>query len=106
MDTVPTESLLDETDFLAELATLEDGMTLTPRRYEAPSELLAAVRTRPPGKFVETRDTPDSIDPADDVPSVMQQIAAAGMFVLMMAVGAAGAAALFHDRLARILAAW
>jgi hypothetical protein len=105
-DTAAPESLLDEADFLEQFASLEDGMTAKPRQYAATSEVLAAVRTRPPGKFVEAIEPPQQMAAAEGPPPAMQQIAAIAMFVFMMAVGAAGAAVVFHDRVARILAAW
>jgi len=105
MDTATPESLLDEADFLEELASLEDGMTVKPRQYAATSEVLAPVRTRPPGKF-EATEPPQHMPAVEDGPSAMQQIAAVAMFVFMMAVGAAGAAMVFHERVARILASW
>jgi hypothetical protein len=106
MQTIATDSLLDEADFVAELATLEDGMTMKPREYALPSEVLAPVSTRPPGKFVDAQEPSARVEATDGDSSAMRQIAAAAMFVLMMAVGAAGAAAVFHERVARILATW
>jgi hypothetical protein len=39
-------------------------------------------------------------------PSILGQLAAAAMFVLMMGVGAAGAAVVFREQVARIVANW
>jgi hypothetical protein len=103
--TKTTDSLLDEMGFFSELATLEDWMTAQPRTYTSPSETLGPIRIRPHGKFADNPE-PSADVGADDGPSLLQQIAAAAMFVLMMAVGAAGAAVVFHERVARILANW
>ena len=52
----------------------------------------------------------DEAEPAavevQETPSILGQFAAAAMFVLMMGVGAAGAAVVFHEQVARILATW
>jgi hypothetical protein len=52
-------------------------------------------------------DEPKAVaDEPEDRPSIAGQVAAAAMFVLMMGVGAAGAALVFHEQVARILAIW
>jgi len=94
MQTLTGESLLDEAGFIAELATLEDGLTTT---RQSPL-------TTPPGMFVD--ESGPAADELEEAPSVLGHLAAAAMFVLMMGVGAAGAALVFHDRVARILAIW
>lgn len=109
MQTANTESLMDEAGFLAELDGLEDGMTGTQRAAAVIAELPVPARTTPQGKF----DDEEHIAPVVSVErdggdrlSIGQQVMAATMFVLMMGVGAAGAAAVFHERVARILATW
>ncbi len=80
------ESLLDAADFLAELEGLEDGLTN--------------------GRGSPRPVTPVVDDVAGDESTMVGRIALAALFVLMMGVGAAGAAAVFHERVARILASW
>lgn len=101
------DTLLDEADFLAELVNLEDGMPLKPSVYKPISDLPIAVRATPPGKFPEPAPHADPTHEEDEAgPTIGGQIAAAAMFVLMVGVGAAGAALVFHERVVRILAAW
>lgn len=121
-------SLLDEESFMSELKNLEVGLT-SMRKAPSPIEqdnidsvglamfdLPAPVRT--PGMFVDDGDamaadderlTP-KIDEVGNVivhgPSLRWRVTAAAMFVMMMGVGAAGAALVFHDRVARIVAVW
>jgi hypothetical protein len=61
-------------------------------------------RTTSPGRFVEADDA--SAEEGDAVVSLPGRMAAAAMFVLMMGVGAAGAAVVFHTQVARIIATW
>jgi hypothetical protein len=112
MQTIAPDSLLTETSFLAELASLDEGMTVKrrsplpaveQRAYEPFPELPVPVRASPPGMFA---DEPLAAADVEDGPSALGQLAAAVMFVLMMAVGAAGAAVVFHEQVARILAVW
>jgi hypothetical protein len=108
MHTVAQDSLLDESDFLAELSSLEHGMAVKPRPLSEPTEMPSPVRMFPPGKFVDEPQSYAAIvedaegDQGNDAP-VLGRLAAVGMFVLMMGVGAAGAALVFHDQVARIL---
>jgi len=105
-------SLLNESGFLRELASLDDGLTTKPQppaaagamRYEPLPDVSTPVRTMPPGMFADVPE-PAAAE-IDDAPSVLGQFAAAAMFVLMMGVGAAGAAVVFHEQVARILATW
>lgn len=124
-------SLLDEDSFMSELKSLEVGLT---SMRKAPSaiqqesvdsigmamfDLPEPVRT--PHMFVDDDDAIEAdvkrltprVDDAgragSDIvhgPSLLWRMTAAAMFVLMMGVGAAGAAAVFHERVARIVAAW
>lgn len=105
-ESVP-ESLLDEADFLAELSSLEHGLAEKPRPRTELLELSTPARTTAPGKFFEPVGKPaepaPSVEEEDNSP-VVGRLAAAGMFVLMMGVGAAGAMLVYHERVARILA--
>ena len=112
MPTVVSDStLLNESGFLRELESLDNGL-LTQRRsslpvaeqrYE-PMPDSSPARTTPPGMFAD--------EPAEAAVEVAEghalfgQFAAAAMFVLMMGVGAAGAAVVFRDQVARILVTW
>ena len=125
------ESLLDEATFMAELGNLQAGLTSlqeSPRPLEPPVEPSVDVsgkssaRTRTldsfdwpepveaPGMFVDEAPVEQMTDGVGnelvDGPSLLWRITAAAMFVLMMGVGAAGAAAVFHERVARIVATW
>jgi hypothetical protein len=95
------ESLLDEADFLAELATLEDGMTTRRRSPLALEDHAYEAVSREPAFEPLTLS-----EEREGAPSLLQQVAAAAMFVLMMGVGAAGAALVFHAQVARILVLW
>jgi len=121
-------SLLDEDSFMSELKNLEVGLTSV-RKAPIPIDedgidsvglamfdLPEPVRT--PGMFVDGKDavvdddervTP-GIDGVEKVivhgPSLLWRMTAAALFVLMMGVGAAGAAVVFHERVARIVASW
>src|SRR5712671_1527078 len=94
----PDSSLLNESGFLRELASLDDGLTMKRRaplsaaekRYEPLPDVSAPVRTTPPGMFADETE-PAAVD-VPEAPSISGQFAAAAMFVLMMGVGAAGAA--------------
>ena len=105
-------SLLNESGFLRELASLDEGLTTKRRsplpavekRYEPLPDVSASVRTTPPGMFVDETE-PAAVDVAEP-PSILGQAAAAAMFALMIGVGAAGAAVVFHEQVARILAYW
>jgi len=109
MQTSTGESLLDEADFLAELATLEDGLSAerrSPRPVESPNDTagVQAMFGLPAPVWA-----PEPVTPAveRDLPlSLVSQVMAAAMFVLMMGVGAAGAALVFHDRVSQLLALW
>ena len=113
MDTPTADSLLDEADFLAELENLEVGLSAlrgspqpnAQHPYEALSALPAPIRPyeREPERTLEP------LEPAEErnePPTLLWQVAAAVMFVLMMGVGAAGAAVVFHERVTHILATW
>ena len=67
------------------------------------------MRTERPGKFWEPERPTERAtfveEHEDDSPAV-GRVAVAGMFVLMMGVGAAGAMLVYHERVARILAAY
>jgi hypothetical protein len=111
MQTVAPNSLLNEASFLAELASLDRGLTTkrqspvpdVEQRYEALPDVSGPVRTTPPGMFADESE-PAAVVELHEGPSVLGQVAAAAMFVLMMGVGAAGAAVVFHEQVARILA--
>ena len=113
MHTVASESLLDEADFLAELALLEHGLPEKRQPLLADEarlpDVLAPVRTEKPGKFWEPERPTERAtfveENEDDSPAV-GHFAVAGMFVLMMGVGAASAMLVYHERVARILAAY
>ena len=105
MQTPSLEPLLDEADFLAELVNLDHGLAATRRTPLPPVErtafdpfpgLPSPVLTPEPERHVATEE-PDAPS------SFIWRVTAAAMFVLMMGVGAAGAAAVFHDRVARIV---
>jgi hypothetical protein len=111
MQTAGPDSLLNEAGFLAELASLDDGLThrrtlvpIAQQRYEPLPDSSKPVRTTPPGMFADEHE-PAPVE-VDEAPSFVGQLAAAAMFVLLMGVGAAGAAVVFHNQVARILAAW
>jgi hypothetical protein len=105
------QSLLDEDEFMAELGNLERGLTSSRPRGQAtnprPVALDFRAGPRKPGMFVEDEPVAGQ---ADDVaparPTLMWRLTATAMFVFMMGVGAAGAAAVFHERVARIVASW
>jgi hypothetical protein len=113
MQTVTADSLLNEAGFLVELESLDEGLTTKGRSslpangqlaYDSLPELTTPIRTTPLGMFA------DSPEPGAEMPeahrSVLGQVAAAAMFVLMMGVGAAGAALVFHERVVRIFTSW
>ena len=106
MQTPSLEPLLDEADFLAELVNLDHGLAVTRRTPAPPVERQAFDPF--PGLPVPVAATsePERHMATDAPPSIVWRMTAAAMFVLMMAIGAAGAAAVFHDRFARILSAW
>lgn len=101
MQTHAGESLLDGAGFLAELKTLEDGLSapLVEQRANVPffDDLPAPGQAAAAGRAVFAEDEPES------APSLLTQVMAAVMFVLMMGVGAAGAVLVYHDRVARLL---
>ena len=108
MQTPSLEPLLNEEDFLAELVNLDRGLSATQRTPLPPVQqkvldpfpgLPSAVLTPEPEQGVATEEL-------DAAPSIVWRVVAAAMFVLMVGVGAASAAVVFHDRVARILAAW
>lgn len=104
MHTAAQESLLDESDFLAELSTLEQGLPHKQPSASSVFEMAVPVRLSPPRTSIdEPRPEPPTASEDDDSP-VLGKLASVGMFVLMMSVGAAGAALLYHERVARILA--
>ena len=104
MHTVTSESLLDESDFLAELSSLERGLPEKPPSVSAVLELPEPARITSPGKFWDHPLPAPAAPVEDDDAPFLGRLATAGMFVLMMGVGAAGAALLYHERVARILA--
>jgi len=89
MHTSTGGSLLDEREFLAELAQLEKGMTTRRRTPLAPATTDAAA---------------PEVEHAE--PSLRWRLAALAIFVFFVGVGAAGAAVVFHEQVARILAIW
>jgi hypothetical protein len=91
--------LLDEADFLAQLGTFEDGIPAQRRESKPIPGLPTPLRMTP------NRSVHDD-DDGDAGPTIMEQIAAAAMFALLIGVGAAGAAMVFHERFVRILARW
>ena len=110
METVAAGSLLDEADFLAELAGLEQGLTEKQRSADVIRELHTPIRTRPFGKFIDDPlpkepAIPQAAAPApvEAAPAGFSRAAAVGFFVLMTVVGAAGAALVFHDRFALLV---
>ncbi len=117
MQAATAGSLLDEVGFMAELGNLEAGVASTrntARRVE-PVDLDTSfdwpAPVGLPGKFADTeRPVARMIDGVGNEivegPSVLWRLTAAAMFVLLMGVGAAGAAAVFHERVARIVATW
>ena len=63
------------------------------------------------GIFVDDEEQAEPVvdgvgNPIVQAPSLLWRATAAAMFVLMMGVGAAGAVAVFHERVARIVAVW
>ena len=90
MQTAATDSLLDQDDFLAELAALESAPT--PFRTRPPQML-----AQPPARMTEQD---------EEQSAQIGQAAAAMIFALMMVVGAAAAAAVFHGRVTLLLASW
>jgi hypothetical protein len=108
MQTPSLEPLLDEADFLAELANLDHGLAATRRTPLPPVERQATdpYPGLPSAGAAPEREQHVADEEHDAAPSIVWRVTAAAMFVLMMGVGAAGAAVLFHDRVARLLAAW
>ena len=124
------ESLLDEASFMAALGNLEAGLTSPKRPAQSivpPVATPVAVAKKSIDTSLDSFDWPapvkasgmfvDDEEPAEPVmdgvgspivqgPSLLWRATAAAMFVLMMGVGAAGAAAVFHERVARIVAVW
>ncbi len=114
------QSLLDEVGFMAELGDLEAGLTSTrhtspPAGVKIDSSLDTSFDWPAPvtmsGKFANDDPAPKPM--TDDVgcpivegPSVLWRVTAVAMFVLLMGVGAAGAVAVFHERVGRIVATW
>ena len=108
MRKVTPESLLDEADFIAELGSLEHGMTENrqPPSLSSVKEPPGPVRTAPPGKFaddVRSRAASEPVFEDDDSPA-FGRLATVAIVVLMMGVGAAGALLVYHERVARIIA--
>ena len=109
MQTQSLEPLLDEADFLAELVNLDRGLAVTRGTpYPSPQQKRFDPFPGLPSPVLAPEPEPhETITEEPDAPSSMVwRVAAAAMFVLMMGVGAAGAAVVFHDGFARILAAW
>ena len=113
MSTISDHSLLTESGFLKELASLDEGLTVSRRspasaaveaRYEPLSDVSTPARTTPPGMFADHAKPAAAAVP--EGPTLLGQVAAAAMFVLMMGVGAAGAAVIFRHQVERILANW
>ncbi len=106
MQTSIGASLLDEQEFLAELAHLEQGMTAKRRTPAAPAMAEFAAFW----DEASTAQAPAVIEDAAAVDArphpLLGRAAAVAMFVFFMGVGAAGAAVVFHAQVARILAAW
>ena len=113
MQTAKAHSLLDEVGFMAELGSLETGgltSAKTSRTADAKAEAKIdagldtsfdwPARGAAPAAFV------DDEAAEDEGPSLLWRLTAVVMFVLLMGVGAAGAAAVFHERVARIVATW
>jgi len=108
MRTATAKSLLDDADFFAKIETLDDGLTEQhcPQPVEPPvgSDCFEARYDLPP--FVLTPEGPVPAEKRDGPPTPVARMVAAAMFVLMMGVGAAGAALVFHDRVSRLLDLW
>ena len=106
MQTPSIEPLLDEADFLAELVNLDHRLAaprrtplppVEPRAFDPFPGLPSAALTPERERHVATTEDPDAPS------SMLWRLTAAAMFVLMMGVGAAGAAMVFHDRVERIV---
>ena len=130
MQTAIADSLLDEATFMAELGDLTAGLVSlkqSPQSFEIPLEAAVVLPTKASARNLDSFDWPAPIESpgmfADDEgparqmidgvgnelvqgPSLLWRVTAAAMFVMMMGVGAAGAALVFHERVARIVATW
>ena len=106
MQTPSLEPLLDEADFLAELVNLDHGLAATRRTPLPPVDQTAVFDPFPgvPSAVLSPEPEPNVATDEPDAPSsFIWRVTAAAMFVVMMGVGAAGAAAVFHDRVERIV---
>jgi len=106
MQTPSLEPLLDEADFLAELVNLDHGLAATRRTPLPPVERPAAFDPFPGLPSAALTPEPErnvAAEEPDAPSSFIWRVTAAAMFVLMMGVGAAGAAAVFHERVERIV---
>ena len=101
--TIDADSLLDEAEFFAELEGLEQGMTVTRQPATSIDEPMPPARTRPFGKFADAAVEGKQQTAAAPADALISRAVAVGFFVLMVMVGAAGAALVFHDRVALIL---
>ena len=102
-----TDSLLDEADFLAELESLDVNVAAKRQSPDVIPDLDGPVRTLPPGKFADDPQTGGFFATAEDAGASglgLSGVATVGYFVLMTAVGAAGALLVFHNRVALLLA--
>ena len=110
MQTPSLEPLLNEEDFLAELVNLDRGLSATQRTPLPPvarHQTLDPYPGLPSAVLTPEPEQPETTEEElDAAPSIFWRVAVAAMFVLMVGVGAASAAVVFHDRVARLLAAW
>ncbi len=130
MQTAIADSLMDEATFMAELGDLTASLASlknSPQSLDMPLAAAVALPTKSSAKNVDSFDWPAPIEapgvfvddeaPVEQTidgvgnafvqgPSLLWRMTAAAVFVMMMGVGAAGAALVFHERVARIVAAW
>ncbi len=130
MQTAIADSLLDEATFMAELGDLTAGLASlkkSPQSLDLPMDAAVVLPKKASAKNLDSFDWPAPVEApgmfVDDEapiermtdgvgnaivqgPSLLWRVTAAAMFVMMMGVGAAGAALVFHERVARIVAAW
>ena len=112
MQTATAHSLLDEVGFMAELGGIETGLrsvrTSCAADAKVGTKIDAALDTSFdwPAPAAASASFVDDEPQEDEGPSILWRLTAVVMFVLLMGVGAAGAAAVFHERVARIVATW
>ena len=126
MQTAIADSLMDEATFMAELGDLTAGLASLRKSPQSLEMTLEAAVVLPkkvsaidsfdwpapiesPGMFVDDEAPVEQVTDGNEFvhgPSLLWRVTAAAMFVMMMGVGAAGAALVFHERVARIVAAW